>query len=160
MSSVDRDATLLQLSRTVPANWPDLFPQPHAHTPPTCPGPSSTRGIVQGWRRESAVFGSGRSESDAQRPRTRQPVCSAAPAHCQSDSLLIFVCHSQLGEYQTLEGKRKSLFSLFPLANRVKLTDRGTLSGCAVRYSPANRLYIRWCCHFYTIARETCCDRM
>lgn len=101
----------------MPANWPNLSPppQPHAHTPPTCPGPSSTRGIVQGWRRESAVFGSGRSESDAQRPRTRQPVCSASPAHCQSDPLLIFGCHSQLGEYKTLEGKRKSLFRSFLL---------------------------------------------
>lgn len=74
-----------------------------------------TRGIVQGWRRESAVFGSGRWESDAQPPRTHQPVCSAAPAHCQSDPLLIFACHSQLGEYKTLEGKRKSLFRSFLL---------------------------------------------
>lgn len=123
--SVDRDAT--RRSYSSPGGCSRLLPlhsacklaqfiPPASHTYPT----HLPRSLLNSWYRprleeRERSFGSGRSESDAQRPRTRQPVCSAPPAHCQSDPLLIFVCHSQLGEYKTLEGKRKSLFRSFLL---------------------------------------------
>lgn len=140
--SVDRDATLLHLSWGGGGGCSRLLPPhracklarfipPASRTYPThLPRSLLTRGIVQGWRRESAVLGPGRRESDAQPPRTHSPSApSAAPAHSHSDPILILACHSQLGEYKTSEGKRKITFlALSFFANRVKLADRVPLS--------------------------------
>lgn len=123
LMSVDRDATLLHLSWGGGGGCSRLLPPhracklarfipPASRTYPThLPRSLLTRGIVQGWRRESAVLGPGRRESDAQPPRTHSPSApSAAPAHSHSDPILIRACHSQLGEYKTSEGKRKITF--------------------------------------------------
>lgn len=87
---------------------------------------------------------------------------SFAPLLLLNVSLILSssLCQSQLGEYKTFEGKRKSLFPLSSLAKHVKMTYRAPLSRCAVSHFPANPLYIRWCCFFCTISREPCCDRM
>lgn len=166
--SVDRDATLLQLSWGVftltstaqclqigPIYSPSLthIPHPPAPVPPQLVVSSKAGGeraqfLVQVARRVT--------HSDRGRASPSAPLLLLTVSLILSTSLCAIL---NLGNTKHKKVNGNHFFALSFCKSCQIDRSRNTLR-FAVRYSPANRRYIRWCCNLYTIARETCCDRM